>query len=52
MLTKEQVLKRGNILENNAFDVMHTIENEDNCDGFQGNTYSFKGIPCYYSLSA
>lgn len=46
------MLKRGNILENNAFNVMHTIENEDNCDGFQGNTYSFKGIPCYYSLSA
>lgn len=51
-LTKEQVLKRGNILENDAFNIMWTIEDEDNCDGFRGNTYSFKGVPCYYSLSA
>ncbi len=51
-LTKKQVLKRGNILEDNASSIMQTIEDGDNCDGFQGNTYSFKGVPCYNSLSA
>ncbi len=51
-LTKEQVLERGNIIEDNASGIMQTIEDEDNFDGFQGNTYSFAGVPCYDSLSA
>ncbi len=51
-LTKEQVLERGNIIEDNASGIMQTIEDEDNFDGFQGNTYSFAGAPCYDSLSA
>ena len=43
-LTKKQVLDRGNIIEDNTFDIMRTIKDGDNCDGFQGNTYSFAGV--------
>lgn len=45
-ITKEQVLKRGPIIEQNADLIMR-----DEHDG-NPRTYAFKGVPAYDSLSA
>lgn len=45
-LTKQQVLERGPILENNAYGIMR-LETEE-----APQTYCFEGIPAFYSLSA
>lgn len=46
ILTKQKVVERGAILENNAYSIMR-IPTED-----APQTYSFKGVPAFYSLSA
>lgn len=45
-LTKQKVVERGAILENNVYSIMR-IPTED-----APQTYSFKGVPAFYSLSA
>lgn len=45
-LTKQQVIERGPILEINASGIMRLAADE------MPQTYSFKGMPAYYSLSA
>lgn len=45
-LTKQQVIERGNILEDNADTIMRTETDE------MPQTYSFANVPAYYSLSA
>lgn len=45
-ITKEQVLKRGPIIESNVYAIMR-----NECDG-NPRTYAFKGVPAYDSLSA
>lgn len=45
-LTKAQVMERGAILESNAESIMRLATDET------PQTYSFKGVPAYYSLSA
>lgn len=45
-LTKRMVLERGPILEDNAYGIMR-LKTEDT-----PQTYSFKGVPAFYSLSA
>lgn len=45
-LTKQQVLERGPILENNAYEILRPETEET------PQTYSFNGIPAFYSLSA
>lgn len=46
MLTKQQVLERGPILENNACGIMRSPTADT------PQTYCFKGVPAFYSLSA
>lgn len=48
-LTKKEVLEHGAILENNTRSIMRDFCDTD--EGFK-YTYSFDGIPAYYSLSA
>jgi len=45
-LTKEKVVARGPIIENNAAGAMRAAY------GDMPQTYFFKGVPAYYSLSA
>ena len=45
-LTKQQVVERGAILESNAYGIMRLATEES------PQTYSFKGVPAFYSLSA
>ena len=45
-LTKQQVIERGAILESNAYGIMRLAIEES------PQTYSFKGVPAFYSLSA
>lgn len=45
-LTKDHALKHGAIIEDNAYSAMQD-ETEDT-----PQTYAFKGVPAYYSLSA
>lgn len=45
-LTKQQVLERGPILEKSAYGIMR-LETEET-----PQTYSFEGVPAFYSLSA
>lgn len=45
-LTKQQVIERGAILESNAYGIMRLATEEN------PQTYSFKGVPAFYSLSA
>jgi hypothetical protein len=45
-LTKQEVLERGAIIEDNARSIMR-LETE-----YSPQTYSFDGFPAYYSLSA
>ena len=45
-ITKQQVLERGPILEQNAASIMRLETDET------PQTYSFKGVPAFYSLSA
>lgn len=45
-LTKEEAIKRGAIIENNAYSVMRNETDE------YPRTYAFKGVPAYDSLSA
>lgn len=45
-ITKDEMLKRGPILEPNAYAIMRTTD-------YEGlNTYAFKGIPTFNSFSA
>lgn len=46
ILTKKEVLERGAILENNAKGIMRLETDET------PRTYSFDGVPAFYSLSA
>ena len=46
ILTKQQVIERGAILESNAYGIMRLAIEES------PQTYSFKGVPAFYSLSA
>lgn len=45
-LTKQQVIERGAILENNAYGIMRLATDKT------PQTYSFRGVPAFYSLSA
>ena len=45
-ITKQQVLERGPILEDNAYGIMR-LETEET-----PQTYCFEGVPAFYSLSA
>lgn len=45
-LTKQQVVERGAILESNAYGIMRLATEES------PQTYSFKDVPAFYSLSA
>lgn len=45
-LTKQQAIERGAILEDNAYSIMRLPT------GDTPQTYSFKGVPAFYSLSA
>lgn len=48
-LTKAQAIEHGAILENNASSIMRDFSNTDKGITY---TYSFDGVPAYYSLSA
>lgn len=45
-LTKQQVIERGPIIEENVYGAMHGATDE------MPQTYAFKGVPAYYSFSA